>query len=63
MAENNQDTAPIEEILLSQVYTMQALINVLERKGLVTREEILEAFEAIKDIMEDECDCGEDHLH
>jgi hypothetical protein len=31
-----------EEALMSQVLTLDALVNVLERKGLVNREEILE---------------------
>jgi transketolase N-terminal domain/subunit len=63
MAENNREAVPTEEVLLSQIYTLQALINVLEKKGLLTREEILEEFEAIKEIMEDECNCEDDHLH
>jgi hypothetical protein len=31
-----------EEALMSQVLTLDALVNVLERKGMVNREEILE---------------------
>jgi hypothetical protein len=59
MSDNHQEAVPVEEVLLSQIYTMQALINVLEKKGLLTREEILEEFEAIKEIVADECDCDD----
>ncbi|MGD8371739.1 MAG: hypothetical protein PVF76_12505 [Syntrophobacterales bacterium] len=31
-----------EEALLSQVFTLDALVNVLERKGLINREEIVQ---------------------
>ncbi len=31
-----------QEALLSQVFTLDALVNVLERKGLIKREEIVE---------------------
>ena len=63
MAENNREAVPVEEVLLAQLYTMQALINVLEKKGLLIREEILEEFEAIKEIVEDNCDCDGEHIH
>jgi len=31
-----------EEALMSQLFTLDALINVLARKGMVTKEEIIE---------------------
>jgi len=31
-----------EEALMSQSFTLDALINVLERKGMVTKEEVIE---------------------
>ena len=31
-----------EEALLSQVFTLDALVNVLEKKGLISRKEIVE---------------------
>ena len=31
-----------EEALMSQMITLDALVNVLERKGLITREEVIE---------------------
>ena len=30
------------EALMSQVFTLDALVNILESKGLITREEIVE---------------------
>ena len=32
----------VEELALSNTYQLEALINVLERKGLLTKEEVLE---------------------
>jgi hypothetical protein len=29
----------VEDLVLSQTYTLQALINILERKGITTRDE------------------------
>jgi hypothetical protein len=61
--QKNQDV-PLENLVLSQVYTVQALINVLEDKGLLTRDEILRAFNEIQKIMGvNDCDCGHDHNH
>ena len=31
-----------EDALLSQVFTLDALVNVLEKKGLITKKEIIE---------------------
>ena len=31
-----------EEALMSQLFTLDALINVLERKGIITKEEVIE---------------------
>jgi hypothetical protein len=45
------DDATLEEALLSQAYFVQALINVLERKGVLTRKEVIQKFEGIKEVM------------
>lgn len=37
-----------EEALLSQVFTLDALVNVLENKGLVTRQEIIEEIKRLQ---------------
>jgi translation elongation factor EF-Tu-like GTPase len=64
MSDNQREDVPVEEVLLSQIYTVQALINVLEKKELLTREEILEEFEAIKETLADECDCDDgEHIN
>jgi translation elongation factor EF-Tu-like GTPase len=48
------DESTVEEVLLSQAYTVQALIRVLERKGVLTRNEVLEELEEIKRVMDEE---------
>ncbi len=37
-----KEAVSFEEILLSNVFTQEAIINVLERKGLLTKNEVLE---------------------
>ena len=37
----------LKELVLSEVIQMEALINVLESKGILTREEVLEEIEEI----------------
>ena len=37
-----KETVTFEDVLMSNVYTQEAIINVLERKGLLTRNEVLE---------------------
>jgi hypothetical protein len=37
-----KETASFEEVMMSNVYTQEAIINILERKGLLTRKEVLE---------------------
>ena len=45
MAENEnggkREEVPLERIVLSNMYSLEALIDVLAEKGLVTREEVL----------------------
>lgn len=37
-----EDAFPIEEIVVSHAYEIMALVSVLEKKGLLTRQEILD---------------------
>jgi hypothetical protein len=37
----------LKELVLSEVIQMEALINVLESKGILTKEEVLEEIEEI----------------
>lgn len=38
---NVKETASFEEVLISNVYTQEAIINVLVKKGLLTKAEIV----------------------
>ena len=40
-------TVSNEELALSNAYQLEAMINVLERKGLLTKAEVLEELEVI----------------
>jgi hypothetical protein len=63
MSQNNdQASAPLEEVVLSQSFIIQTMINLLEQKGLLTREEILQEFQRIQEAKPG-CDCGEEHYH
>jgi hypothetical protein len=41
LSDAQREQVDIEQLLLSQLYTLQALVNVLENKGILTKEEIL----------------------
>ncbi len=41
--------ASLEEILLSNVYTQEALVKLLEKKGIITKGELLEEIGALRD--------------
>jgi len=36
------ETASFEEVLISNVFTPEAILNVLEKKGLISRQEVLD---------------------
>ena len=42
-----------EELLLSNMLELRALIRILERKGLITQDELLEEVEVVKKEMEE----------
>ena len=46
-----KETVDIKELVLSEVIQMEALINVLESKGILTRDEVVEEIKAIAAIM------------
>jgi len=49
MAEQNKkESVSIQELLLSQAYEMSALVSVLEKKGLLTRAEIIEEIKSMR---------------
>ena len=44
---SNHDEIPLEKIVLSNMYSMEALIDVLVEKGLVTKEEVIKRIEKV----------------
>lgn len=48
--DSNKEIVTAEELLISNMYDIQALINVLERKGIVTKIEILDE---VKDLVKE----------
>ena len=44
-----QETVSFEDLLTSNIYTQEALVNVLEKKGIVTKRELLEEIKKLKD--------------
>ncbi len=45
--EDERERVPIEEVVMSNVYTQEAIINLLEKKGVLTKKEILEEMQRI----------------
>lgn len=45
---NNKKTVSIEEITISNMYEIEALIRLLEKKGLLTHEEVLNELKILK---------------
>ena len=43
----NREEVPLEKIVLSNMYSMEALIDILVEKGLVTKEEVLKRIEEV----------------
>jgi len=41
------EEVPLERIVLSNMYSIEALIDVLAEKGLVTKEEVLKRMEKV----------------
>ncbi len=42
-----REEVPLERIALSNMYSMEALIDVLVKKGLVTKEEVIKRVEEV----------------
>ena len=49
MAENEKKTVHVEELALSNSLTLVALVELLEERGIVRREEVLERAKLIRD--------------
>jgi hypothetical protein len=46
---NKEQNVNLEEVVISNAYEIAALINILERKGLITRKELMEEVNVIKE--------------
>ena len=46
-----KETVNLKELVLSEVIQMEALINILESKGILTRDEVLEEIKQIAALM------------
>ncbi len=44
----SRQTVPLEEVVLAQAFQLEALLNVLGRKGLLTQAEVLEQIKRLK---------------
>ncbi len=44
---SNREEIPLEKIVLSNMYSMEALIDILVEKGLVTKEEVIKRIEKV----------------
>lgn len=42
------ETVSMKELTLSNMYVQEALVNLLVRKGILTKEEVLEELKAVK---------------
>ena len=46
-SDGNHEEVPLERIVLSNMYSLEALIDVLVEKGLVSKEEVLKRMEKV----------------
>ncbi len=43
-----KETVTFEELLMSNVYTQEALINLLDEKGIITKKEVIDEIERLR---------------
>lgn len=43
-----KEIVSIEELAVSNMYVQEAIVNLLEQKGLITKEELLEEIKRLK---------------
>ena len=46
---DRKETVSMEELTISNMYVQEALVNLLARKGILTKEEIVEEIRLIKE--------------
>jgi hypothetical protein len=44
-----KETVSFDELLTSNIYTQEALINLLEQKGIITKRELLKEIKRLRD--------------
>ena len=47
MTEGEREEITVEQIALTNMYQFEALLNVMEKKGLVTSQEVMEELEIV----------------
>ncbi len=45
---DSKEIVTFEELLMSNVYTQEALINLLEKKGIIDKKELLEEIKKLR---------------
>jgi len=48
MNEHKKPTVTIEELAISNMFQLEAMIRVLEKKGIFTKQEVLEELQLLK---------------
>lgn len=48
MPDSPKSKMSVEDLLMSQSYALQAIINLLDKKGIVTRDEIVQELKAMQ---------------
>ena len=46
---DKKETVSVEELAMSDMYVQEALVNLLTKKGILTKEEIVEEIRLIKE--------------
>ncbi len=46
---SSKEAVPLEEVVLAQAFELEALMNVLERRGLITKSAVLEEIKRIRE--------------
>ncbi len=47
-AMSGKQSVPLEEVVLAQAFELEALMNVLERRGLITKAAVLEEIKRLR---------------
>jgi hypothetical protein len=45
--DETRERVPLDEVVMSNVFTQEAILNLLERKGFVTKEEVMQEMKRI----------------